>query len=39
MLNQVFDMNKDIYVLVTSFDLKSHLEYMRDLHPVGLIIK
>lgn len=39
MLDKVFDMNKDIYVLVTSFDLKRHLEYMKKLHPVGLIIK
>ena len=33
MFDQVFDMNEDIYAIITLFDMKSHVERMKELHP------
>ncbi len=33
MFNEIYDMNKDIYAIITFFNIKSHLEKMRKLHP------
>ncbi len=33
MFDQVYDMDKDVYAIITSFDIKSHLVMMKELHP------
>ncbi len=33
MFDEVFDMNYDIYAIITSFDLETHVNYMRSIHP------
>ena len=33
MLDQVFDMDKDFYVIITTFVLKDHINKMKEKHP------
>jgi len=33
LVEQVFDFNKDLFFIIEEFDLKSHVNYMRQKHP------
>lgn len=33
MFNEIYDMNKDIYAIIYEYDIKSHMEKMKEKHP------